>query len=177
MIAFVASFSNSTNIVFDESHLAVSVTSAAGVLNLIAGSWVSIINTAIDIIVILTVTGFITSLRLRKRIRGKFVRTETRAQRAKARENVPYISHPNYSEKSLSEQYILYQIFKDKFLHVANSALINQLIAADIGHEFIESLHQKYGPDFGEIKNFEVLLEIHNKLRDYVEENRSRLLQ
>ncbi|MHA2171869.1 MAG: DUF4350 domain-containing protein [Candidatus Kariarchaeaceae archaeon] len=172
LIAFMSQVSNVTSIVFDESHQAIALSSAGGVFNLFAGTWVGLINTAIFSFTIITLTSLFSIIRLRKGIRQRMRRdrgTTTRIQSLPPQ----FISHPSSAERSISEQFILYQMMGDNFIHVANSHLINQLRTISKGEELLLELQNTYG-DLNKPRTLDELLEIHNHLRDYIDNEKKK---
>ena len=172
---YLTKLQNSTSVVFDESHQAVSFTSAAGIFNLIAGTWVGLINTSIIALSILTISALGTSINMRSRLR-KAINKRRNLGRLQTLENHQFISHPTLAERQISEQFILYNIMGDNYIHIANMHLIEQIEKIRKGPEFINSLRAEYGNDLRMPNSFDRLLELHQKLQDFIEENKNRLL-
>lgn len=175
LVGFIAGFTNSTNVVFDESHQAIAVTSAAGLLNLVAGTWVGLIHTPAVLLTILTLTMFFTGISLRSRFKAR-ISSRRRGPKSVVNINEGLISHPNLAERMISEQYILYQVMGHNFIHVANSNLVNKLEKTGKAEEFLKQIREVYGQDLKSTNLFPRLLDLHLKLQKFVEVNKNRLL-
>ncbi|MHA2249889.1 MAG: DUF4350 domain-containing protein [Candidatus Kariarchaeaceae archaeon] len=171
-ILLMMQYSGAQSVVFDESHQAIAISSAAGIFNLVAGTWVGLINTSIATLTILFAVFTFSFVRLRKNIRGRF-RLRRRAQIKGIRSDDQFISHPSMAERSISEQYILYQVMGDNFLHVANAHLISKLKMIGKADTFLKTMEKQYG-DLSNPNSLETLLEIHEKLRIHVDEQKSK---
>ncbi|OLS27218.1 MAG: hypothetical protein HeimC2_13280 [Candidatus Heimdallarchaeota archaeon LC_2] len=175
LVAFIAGLSNSTNITFDESHQAISVTSAAGILNLIAGTWVGLINSTAISLMIIALSLVFTGVNFRSRLKSRvFSRKKTLS--SVDENNGDLISHPTLAERLLSEQYILYQVMGENYLHVANTHLVDKLKGTGKATDFLKKIEEEYGQDLRSANTFEQLLDLHVKLQYFVEENKNRLL-
>lgn len=166
-----------SQVVFDESHQAIVLNSAAGLFNLLAGTWVGIWNT-IEVTAILTVftIGFARRrVKMKKQGSRRFQRIrDTNIQK---RENDSLLTNPSSAEKAIAEQYLLYNVMDDKFIQVANTDLVNKIIAIKKGEDFINHLKTEYGIlNFEEVQRMETLFEIHNRLRNFVQENADKWL-
>ncbi|MDH5401329.1 MAG: hypothetical protein OEY49_02460 [Candidatus Heimdallarchaeota archaeon] len=161
-----------TSVVFDESHQGASLSSAAGLFNLITGTWVGLLNTIWFVSTCTIIIGFYAYRNKRnnsKRTRNKNIGVVHQVKGEDSR----YISNPNLTELLISEQYILYQKLGNAFIHVANSDLITKLKKIGRGSELIVELENKYGA-LDNNHSFEHLLEIHINLRNYIDENYHR---
>ncbi len=175
LVAFVAGLTNSTNITFDESHQAISVTSAAGILNLIAGTWVGLINSTAISLTILALSLVFTGINFRSRLKSKiFIRRKSLVSMID--DNGELISHPTLAERLISEQYILYQVMGENYIHVANTHLVQKLKDTGKADSFLKKIEEEYGQDLRSANTFEQLLDLHAKLQYFVEENKNRLL-
>ncbi len=172
-MAYLSQVNQISSIVFDESHQAIAVNSAAGILNLLAGTWIGIINTTLATLVILIMTFSFSLLRMRKKLRKNL--TRKRFRRTESSGDY-FISHPTSAERSISEQYIMYQVMGDSFVHVANSHLIKQLKSLGKSNDFIKQLEEDYNTDINNPTSLKNLLEIHSKLREHVELQKSKWL-
>ncbi|MFV2014040.1 MAG: DUF4350 domain-containing protein [Candidatus Heimdallarchaeota archaeon] len=175
LVGYIAGIMNTTSIVFDESHQAISITSAAGLLNLIAGTWVGLINTSAISLGILTMALVLTGVSFRSRIKSRLLIRRRRINIKLNGEEI-LISHPTLAERMISEQYILYQVMGENYLHVANSNLIKKLEETGKADQFLEKIKDEYGQDLKSPKSFQQLLELHVKLKKFIEENKNRLL-
>ncbi|MHA2098248.1 MAG: hypothetical protein ACW99A_06145 [Candidatus Kariarchaeaceae archaeon] len=160
---------------FDESHQAISITSASGLLNLIAGTWIGLINTSIISLGILAIAMMFTGINSRSRIKSRFFRRNRSPQNI-SEENDVLISHPSLAERLISEQYILHQVMGENYIHVANSNLIKRLQETGKAEEFLKEIREEYGQDLKSPNTFQQLLDLHLKLQKFVEENKNRLL-
>jgi hypothetical protein len=175
LVGYIAGLTNSTNIVFDESHQAISITSAAGLLNLVAGTWVGLINTSIIALGILTLALVFTGINSRSRIKSRIV-SRRRRRLMKANGEEVLISHPTLVERMISEQFILYQVMGENYLHVANSNLIKKLQETGKTDQFLKEIEEEYGQDLKSPNSFQQLLDLHVKLQKFIEDNKNRLL-
>jgi hypothetical protein len=175
LMRYLAGIQNSTHIVFDESHQEISLTSASGLLNLLAGTWIGLINTSIIALSILAIALVITGISFRSRIKTRFFRRNRSLQQI-SKENNVLISHPSLAERLISEQYILFQVMGENYLHVANSNLIKRLEDTGKAEEFLKKIREEYGQDLKSPSTFQQLLDLHLKLQKFVEENKNRLL-
>jgi hypothetical protein len=163
----IAGTAETGNIVFDESHQAISVFSAAGMINLMTGTWISLINTITTTFFLGFITVLFTSTRVRKRIRlGTAYRWRT--QNIVLNNGEEFISNPTLEERSISEQYILFNVMKDNFVQAANTDLINKIIATKKGDEFLNFMKEKYGGKLTRPLELHILIKIHNELREFV---------
>ncbi len=164
-----------TSIVFDESHQEMSLTSATGIFNILAGTWVGLWNT-IEVTVLLSmVTLGYTYNKVKSKNKKRFRRNrEINLQR---QDNDLFISHPSSAEKAISEQYLLYKVMDDRFIQIANANLIKKIRSTGKADDFLEELRIKYDiQHLNEAMTFDKLLQIHNELREYVEENTQKWL-
>ncbi|MHA2030335.1 MAG: DUF4350 domain-containing protein [Candidatus Kariarchaeaceae archaeon] len=175
LIRYLVGIHNNTHIVFDESHQAISITSASGLLNLIAGTWIGLINTSIISLGILAIAMMFTGINSRSRIKSRFFRRNRSPQNI-SEENDVLISHPSLAERLISEQYILHQVMGENYIHVANSNLIKRLQETGKAEEFLKEIREEYGQDLKSPNTFQQLLDLHLKLQKFVEENKNRLL-
>jgi hypothetical protein len=167
LISMIAGIAETGNIVFDESHQAISVFSAAGMINLMTGTWISLINTITTTFFLGFITVLFTSTRVRKRIRlGTAYRWRT--QNIVLNNGEEFISNPTLEERSISEQYILFNVMKDNFVQAANTDLINKIIATKKGDEFLNFMKEKYGGKLTRPLELHILIKIHNELREFV---------
>lgn len=175
LVGYIAGLTNTTNIVFDESHQAISITSAAGLLNLIAGTWVGLINTTAIALGILTLALVFAGINSRSRIKSR-VLSRRKISSLKVNGEDVLISHPTLVERLISEQYILYQVMGENYLHVANSNLIKKLEETGKAEQFLKEIESEYGQDLKSPNSFQQLLDLHVKLQKFIEENKNRLL-
>ncbi|MCE7734886.1 MAG: DUF4350 domain-containing protein [Candidatus Heimdallarchaeota archaeon] len=175
LVGYIAGITNTTSVVFDESHQAISVTSAAGLLNLVAGTWVGLINTAAIALGILTLALVFTGVNFRSRIKSRIL-SRKRRMHIIANGEEPLISHPTLAERLISEQYILYQVMGENYIHVANSNLIKKLEETGKAEQFLNEIKEEYGQDLKSPSSFQQLLDLHVKLQKFIEENKNRLL-
>ncbi|MCY3411105.1 MAG: hypothetical protein INQ03_05635 [Candidatus Heimdallarchaeota archaeon] len=163
------------SIVFDESHQDISLVSAAGIFNLLAGTWVGLWNTIeVTIVLMLVTIGFTSS-----RIRSKFTKNRFKRKRESniKTTNPDIISNPSYAEKAISEQYILYNVMKENFIQIANSNLIQKLRDTNKADAFLEEMKHKYQvEDLTQPMIFDQLLSLHTDLRLFVDENLNKWL-
>jgi len=161
-------------ILFDESHLEPSFTSATGILNLLLGTYVGLINTIGVTATLVFITIGFSSNRFRKRFDKVKDFSRRRDKNLILNTGEAFISNPTLSEKLISEQYILYQIMGDNFIHTANSDVINKLRKMGKSEYFLEALERKYGGSLNRAMKADKLMELHMDLREYVDKNTSK---
>ena len=168
LISMIAGIAGTGNIVFDESHQAVSVFSAAGVINLMTGTWISLINTISTTFILGFATFLFTSNRVRRDVLRRQNFRRWRKQHVTTANGEAFISNPTLEERSISEQYILFNIMKDNFVQTANTDLINKIKATKKGDEFLNHMEKIYGGKLDRPLELHILIRIHNELREFV---------
>lgn len=164
-------------IVFDESHQEVILNSAAGIFNLLAGTWVSIWNTIEVTLILVLVTAGFTSSRVRSKLKLRYRFKRKRDTNIKLVEDQTFVSNPSHAEGAIAQQFILFQVMEDNFIQVANSNLIGKIKSTGKADLFLEEIRQKYGiSDLSHPMPFDKLLSLHNDLRMYVDENSPKWL-
>lgn len=165
MIQTLASYTNATDVVFDESHQEIILGSSSGILNLVASTWVGIFNSG-NIIGMIFVAVLVFTLITNRDLYGKVVNKVRQAQRNKVTTN-EFVSNPTLVERGLSEQYILYKRMGTGFLHIANLDLYQMIKDTHKAAEFLEEFDNRFG-DITNSRSSEQLLQMHEILRQYV---------
>lgn len=173
MIQTMASYMNTTEIVFDESHQQIILGSSSGVLNLIASTWVGIFNSG-NIIGMIFVAVLIFTLLTNRDLYRNVINKVRKSRSSKITTN-EFVSNPTLVERGLSEQYILYQRMGTKFLHIANLDLYQMIKNTDKAAEFLKNFDEKYG-EITKPRSSDELLRMHKELRRYVSEELTKWL-
>jgi hypothetical protein len=169
MISYLASLAETGHVVFDESHQEVVLTSGVSTLNLFIGVWVGLLNSNIAVVYLFAGIVIFGLLLNRRTVRKRLKRLRSK-QSLVVKEDPTFISNPTLAERSISEQYILYQVMKDGFIQIANTEIFNLLRDTGRAEEFLVEMEKQYG-DLTKSRRRRELLEIHQKLRDYVDEH------
>ncbi len=159
---FMAKYTNSSHIIFDESHQEIKLTSLAGIINYITGTWVGLIN-SIGISIFIAIITF-THVSLNKNKKSKYKKSK-RWRDQYISDTTQLVSHPTREERVLSELYILYQVMGSNMLYPVIKETANKLRSYD--EKFVDQLIAEYG-DLNDPRSFEDLMFIYKKMVEYI---------